>query len=95
MRRALRGVFVPGVLLALELTSGWGVLLSIVVLGGLFLIWLASLFLLVTDSISALAKIVWFVLLTCLAPISIPIYLVLRHLRHAHAASETAGARPS
>ena len=69
------------VLGSLQLTSGWGVVLSIIVLGGLFLIWLFTLFLLVTDSISVLGKIVWFILLTCLAPIAIPVYLVLHHLR--------------
>jgi hypothetical protein len=68
---------------AIELTSGWGVVVSIIVLGGLFILWIFCLFLLVSDSISVLAKIVWFVLLTCLAPIAIPLYLILRHLRHA------------
>ena len=70
---------------AVELTSGWGVLLSIVVLGGLFVLWLFSLFLLVTDSISVIAKIVWFVLLTCLAPLAIPVYLILHHHRASRA----------
>jgi hypothetical protein len=68
---------------AIELTSGWGVLISIIVLGGLFILWIFCLFLLVTDSISVLAKIVWFVVLTCLAPLAIPLYLILRHHRHA------------
>ena len=68
---------------AIELTSGWGVLISIIVLGGLFILWIFCLFLLVTDSISVLAKIVWFVVLTCLAPLAIPLYLILRHYRHA------------
>jgi hypothetical protein len=68
---------------ALELTSGIGVVISIIVLGGLFVAWLVSLFLLVGDSISFLAKVVWFVFLTCLAPIAIPIYFVLRHHRRA------------
>jgi hypothetical protein len=66
---------------SIELTSGWGAFLSIVVLGGLFLIWLACLFLLVADSISVLAKIVWFLLLTFLAPVAIPVYLILHHRR--------------
>jgi hypothetical protein len=68
---------------AIELTSGFGVVISIVVLGGLFILWIFCLFLLVADSISVLAKIVWFVFLTCLAPIAIPIYLILHHHRHA------------
>jgi hypothetical protein len=66
---------------SLQLTSGWGAFLSIVVLGGLFLIWLVTLFVIVTDSISALAKIVWLILVTCLAPIAIPVYLILHHRR--------------
>lgn len=66
---------------SLELTSGWGAFLSIVVLGGLFLIWLVTLFVIVTDSISVLAKIVWLILVTCLAPLAIPIYLILHHRR--------------
>ena len=70
-----------GALASIQLTSGIGVVLSIIVLGGLFLIWLVCLFLLVTDSISVLGKIVWFILLTCLAPIAIPVYLILRHRR--------------
>ena len=70
---------------ALELTSGWGVLLSIIVLGGLFILWIFSLFLLVTDSISVIAKIIWFVLLTCLAPLAIPVYLILHHGRASRA----------
>ena len=70
---------------SIELTSGWGVVLSIFVLGGLFILWLWSIFLLVTDSISVIAKIVWFVLLVCLAPLAIPAYLILRHHRTAQA----------
>jgi hypothetical protein len=66
---------------SLQLTSGWGAFLSIVVLGGLFLIWLVTLFVIVTDSISVFAKIVWFVLVTCIAPLAIPVYLILHHRR--------------
>jgi len=71
---------------SLQLTSGWGAFLSIIVLGGLFLIWLVTLFVIVTDSISVFAKIVWFVLVTCIAPLAIPIYLILHHRRVTHAA---------
>lgn len=70
---------------SVELTSGWGVVLSIFVLGGLFILWLWSIFLLVTDSISVIAKIIWFVLLVCLAPLAIPAYLILHHHRTAQA----------
>jgi hypothetical protein len=68
-----------------EVTSGFGLVISILVLGLLAIAWLVSLFLLMVDSISVLAKIVWFVLLTCLAPVAIPVYLILRHHRHAPA----------
>ena len=68
-----------------EVTSGFGLVLSIIVLGLLAIAWVVSLFLLVADSISVLAKIVWFVALTCLAPVAIPVYLILRHRRHSQA----------
>ena len=68
--------------LAFEVTSGAGAAISIVVLGALFLLWVYCLFLLVADSISVLAKIVWFLFLTCVAPLAIPLYLILRHRRH-------------
>ena len=70
---------------SIELTSGVGVVISIIVLGGLFVLWLFSLFLVIADSISVLAKIIWVILLTCIAPIAIPIYLILHHRRYAHA----------
>jgi hypothetical protein len=68
-----------------QLTSGAGVFVSILVLGTLFLLWVYALFVLVGDSISIGAKIVWFVVLTCLAPIAIPAYLLLRRHRLAQA----------
>jgi hypothetical protein len=68
-------------LAAWQVDSGFGLVVSIVVLGGLFFLWLASLFMLVTDSIGPVAKIVWFVCLTCLAPIAIPVYFVTRTRR--------------
>jgi hypothetical protein len=40
------------------------VVISILVLGTLFIAWIVALFLLVGDSISVLAKLVWFVFLT-------------------------------
>ena len=66
---------------AWEVSSGLGLVVSIVVLGGLFFLWLTALFMLVADSIGLGAKIVWFICLTCLAPISIPIYFVTRTRR--------------
>jgi hypothetical protein len=44
-------------------------------------LWVISLFLLVLDSISVGAKVVWFVALTLLAPVAIPVYLWLRYRR--------------
>ena len=72
-----------GVVASFSLTSGAGVVISIIVLGLLFLAWLVSLFMLIVDSISVGAKILWFLAITCLAPIGIPLYLILRHRRRA------------
>ena len=69
---------------SLQVTSGFGLVISIIVLGALLIAWVVSLFLLVVDSISVLAKIVWFLFLTCVAPVAIPVYLILRHHRHSH-----------
>ena len=66
----------------MEVTSGAGAVISLVVLSVLFLAWLVALFMLLVDSISVGAKILWFLVLTCLAPVAIPIYFVLRHRRH-------------
>jgi hypothetical protein len=57
------------------------VVLGVVLLFVLTAAWIFSLFALVGDSISFLAKVVWFVALTCLAPFAIPVYLVTRHHR--------------
>lgn len=66
---------------AWEVTSGLGLVVSIVVLGGLFLLWLSALFMLVMDSMGLVAKIIWFICLTCFAPIAIPVYFVTRTRR--------------
>jgi hypothetical protein len=66
---------------SIQLTSGVGVVISIIVLGGLFVLWIFSLFLIIGDSISAFAKIVWLILVTCVAPLAIPVYLILHHRR--------------
>jgi hypothetical protein len=58
------------------------IVLSIVIATVLGLAWVISLGLLVFDSISLGAKIVWFLALTVLAPIAIPVYVVWRHSRH-------------
>jgi hypothetical protein len=70
------------VIFSLQVTSGFGLVVSILVLGALLIAWLVSLFLVLVDSISVLAKIGWLIVLTCLAPIAIPVYLILRHRRH-------------
>jgi hypothetical protein len=76
---------------AFSLTSGIGLAISVVVLGILFLAWVVALFLLVVDRISIGAKIVWFLALTVLAPVAIPVYFVLRWRR----AGEEPVARPA
>jgi len=76
--------FDPVVLAAFQVSSGWGLVLSIVILTALGILWLVSLFLLVADSISVFAKIVWAVLLIVVAPVAIPVYLLLRHHRRTH-----------
>ena len=55
--------------------------LGLIVATVLFIAWIVSLFLLVTDSIGVGAKILWFLALTLLAPFAIPIYLVTRRRR--------------
>jgi hypothetical protein len=64
-----------------------GVIVSIVLATVLGLLWLFSLFLLVFDRISAGAKVVWFLALTLLAPVAIPVYLFLRWRRPAAGAA--------
>jgi hypothetical protein len=50
----------------------------IVIVSVLALAWLVSLFVLVLDTISVGAKIVWFLALTVLAPVAIPAYFLWR-----------------
>jgi hypothetical protein len=64
-----------------------GVIVSIVVVTVLGLLWVLSLFLLVFDRISVGAKVVWFLALTLLAPVAIPVYLFLRWRRPAEGAA--------
>lgn len=52
-------------------------------MAALFVAWLVTLFLVLVDSISVVAKLLWLVAVTCLAPFAIPVYAVLRHHRHA------------
>ena len=67
-----------------EVTSGFGLVISIIVLSILLIAWIVSLFLVIVDSISVFAKIVWLLVLTLLAPVAIPLYLILRHRRRSH-----------
>jgi Phospholipase_D-nuclease N-terminal len=61
--------------------GGFATLVLIVLLGLLALLWIVALFMLVMDSISIGAKILWFLFITLLAPIGIPAYFVLRSRR--------------
>jgi hypothetical protein len=61
-------------------TAGKTVVL-LVIAGLLALAWLVSLFVLVLDSISVGAKILWFLALTLLAPFAIPAYFLWRQSR--------------
>jgi len=67
--------------MSFEVTTGAGAVISLVVVSLLFVAWLIALFVLLVDSISVGAKILWFLAITCLAPVAIPIYFVLRHRR--------------
>jgi hypothetical protein len=64
---------------SLQLTSGWGVVLSIIVLGTLALVWVVALFLVLVDAMSVGAKILWILFLILLAPIALPAYFLVRH----------------
>ena len=46
-------------------------------------VWVFANFLLVLDDIPILSKVLWFLALTLLLPIAVPLYLFLRHRRHA------------
>jgi hypothetical protein len=61
--------------------GGGAIFLLIVLLGLLALLWIVSLLMLVMDSISVGAKILWFLLITLLAPLGIPAYFLWRHSR--------------
>lgn len=65
------------------------VVVSLTVATVLFVIWLYAMFVLVLDDISFGAKVLWFLALVLLLPISVPTYLFLRHRRRR--AKEAAG----
>lgn len=61
--------------------GGGAIFLLIVLLGLLALLWIVSLLMLVMDSISVGGKILWFLLITLVAPVGIPAYFLWRHSR--------------
>ena len=61
--------------------------LEIVLVTILFLAWVVCLFLLVFDAVPFWQKLVWFLALTILAPVAIPVYLLVRRARSAQPAS--------
>ena len=69
------------------------VVVSLTVATILFVIWLYSMFVLVLDDISFGAKVLWFLALVLLLPISVPTYLILRHRRR-RARDAAGGLRP-
>ena len=69
------------------------VVVSLTVATVLFVIWLYSMFVLVLDDISFGAKVLWFLALMLLLPISVPTYLFLRHRRR-RAREEAGELRP-
>jgi hypothetical protein len=68
------------------LVASNGVVISIVVATVLGVLWLVTMVAVALDSISVGGKILWWVLVTLLAPIAIPVYFVLRHRRSTAAA---------
>ncbi len=59
------------------------IVLALVAVGILFLIWVVTIAVLFTDTISFGAKLLWFLALTVLAPIAIPVYFLVRIQRRA------------
>jgi hypothetical protein len=68
--------------MAVLAASALEVTLAIAAATALCVLWVVTLFLLVGDDIPGGMKVVWFLLVTLLAPIGIPVYLVLRSRRH-------------
>ena len=53
-------------------------ILALAAASALFLIWVITVGVLFTDAISISEKLLWFVALTALAPVAIPVYLLVR-----------------
>jgi hypothetical protein len=62
------------------------IVVSIVVATILGVAWLVTMFVIGFDSLPVGGKVLWWVLVTLLAPIAIPVYFVLRHRRSTAAA---------
>ena len=65
--------------------TGLEIAALVAVAGALLLLWVLSLFLLVLDDLSLGLKVVWFLALTLLAPLAIPVYLFTRRRRRREA----------
>ena len=55
--------------------------LELIVLSILFIVWLVTLFLVVVDPIPLGRKVLWAIAVIVLAPVAIPVYLVMRRRR--------------
>ena len=54
---------------------------AVILLAILFVAWLVAIFMIIVDSISVVAKVLWLLAVTVLAPFAIPVYFILRHRR--------------
>ena len=73
--------------LAQPLVADTGLLIGIVIAAVLLAAWLGSMFAIAADSLSPAAKIAWWIAVTMVAVIAIPVYWVLRLRRTRHHAS--------
>ncbi len=63
-------------------------ILALLAAGILFVIWVVTIAALFTDSLSIGAKLLWFLALTVLAPIAIPVYFLVRRGRRGRTAAQ-------
>lgn len=68
---------------ALVAATTWEIVFAIVAALALVALWLIALFLIVLDDLSGGAKAAWLVVCVLLAPVAVPLYLILRTRRHA------------
>jgi hypothetical protein len=57
------------------------VITVVILLAILFVAWLVAIFMIIVDSISVVAKILWLLAVTLLSLFAIPAYFILRHRR--------------